>query len=45
LADGNCEDYVNFIVTGEARSSQREQVAFAVLFVLLLVGLGTAAAA
>lgn len=36
LLNANCEDYVNWIVTGVARSPQREQVAL----VLLLLGLG-----
>ncbi len=40
LFDSNCEDYVNWIVTGVARSPQREQAVLGVLILLLLGGLG-----
>ncbi len=40
LLDSNCEDHVNWIVTGIARSPQREQFTVALLIVLLLGGLG-----
>jgi hypothetical protein len=43
LLNANCEDYVNWIVTGVARSPQREQVALVVL-VLVILGLGGALA-
>ena len=45
LSDANCEDYVNWIVTGVARSPQREQVAFAILIFLAILGLGGALSA
>lgn len=40
LLDSNCEDHVNWIVMGVARSPQREQVALALLIFLFLGGLG-----
>lgn len=40
LIDSDCEDYVNWIVTGVARSPQREQAVVAILIILLLGGLG-----
>jgi Lecithin retinol acyltransferase len=40
LLDSNCEDYVNWIVTGVARSPQREQGVLGVLILLFLGGLG-----
>ena len=41
LLTANCEDYVNWIVTGHARSPQRESVAGAVILALLaILGLG-----
>lgn len=40
LLDSNCEDYVNWIVTGAPRSPQREAVVLTILVVLLLGGLG-----
>ena len=40
LHDSDCEDFVNWIVTGVARSPQREQVMVTVLILALLGGLG-----
>lgn len=40
LLNANCEDYVNEIVTGIARSPQRERAALAVLILAALGGLG-----
>jgi hypothetical protein len=40
LSDLDCEDYVNWIVTGVARSPQREEVALAVLIFLAVFGIG-----
>jgi hypothetical protein len=40
LLNANCEDFVNWIVTGVARSPQREQLALAALIVVILGGLG-----
>jgi hypothetical protein len=40
LLNANCEDYINWIVTGVARSPQREQFALAALVLLLFGGLG-----
>jgi len=42
LLNANCEDYVNWIVTGVARSPQREQVALAALILLFFGGIGGA---
>ena len=42
LLNANCEDYVNWIVTGVARSPQRENVALAALILLFLGGIGGA---
>ena len=44
LLNANCEDYVNWIVTGVARSPQRELAALVVLF-LAVGGLGLALSA
>jgi Lecithin retinol acyltransferase len=41
LFASNCEDYVNWIVCGVARSPQREQAALVALIILLLGGLGS----
>jgi hypothetical protein len=38
LLNADCEDYVNWIVTGVARSPQRERVALAALIVLVIGG-------
>jgi Lecithin retinol acyltransferase len=40
LLNANCEDYVNWIVTGVARSPQREQFALAALVLLFIGGVG-----
>lgn len=42
LLNANCEDYVNWIVTGVARSPQRERAGLVAAFVIVLVigGLG-----
>jgi hypothetical protein len=40
LLNANCEDYVNWIVTGVARSPQREQIALAALILLFVGGIG-----
>lgn len=42
LLNANCEDYVNWIVTGVARSPQRERAGLAAVLVIVLVigGLG-----
>jgi hypothetical protein len=40
LLNANCEDYVNWIVTGVARSPQREQFALAALVLLFFGSLG-----
>jgi len=40
LLDSDCEDFVNWIVTGVARSPQRERVAAAAVILLVLGGLG-----
>src|SRR5215472_8631952 len=42
LLNANCEDYVNRIVTGVARSPQREQFALTALILLVLGGIGGA---
>jgi hypothetical protein len=38
LLNANCEDYVNWIVTGVARSPQRERAAVAALILLVIFG-------
>ncbi len=38
LLHANCEDYVNWIVTGIARSPQREEFTLAAAFILLFFG-------
>jgi len=38
LLDANCEDYVNWIVTGVARSPQREQVTLAAVLLAIIFG-------
>jgi len=43
LLNANCEDYVNWIITGVAHSPQREQFAFAALILLVIVGLAASA--
>ena len=40
LLNANCEDYINWIVTGVARSPQREQFALAALVLWFFGGLG-----
>jgi hypothetical protein len=45
LLNANCEDYVNWIVTGVARSPQRESAALAVLILAALGSLGLALSA
>ena len=38
LLNANCEDYVNWIVTGVARSPQRERAALVALILVILFG-------
>jgi hypothetical protein len=38
LLNANCEDYVNWIVTGVARSPQRERAALVALILVLVIG-------
>ncbi len=45
LLNANCEDYVNWIVTGVARSPQREFAALVLIFLAALGGLGLALSA
>jgi hypothetical protein len=42
LLNANCEDYVNWAVTGVARSPQREEFALAALILLFFGGIGGA---
>ena len=45
LLNSNCEDYVNWIVTGTARSPQREKVVAALLLSAVVIGIGAALSA
>lgn len=44
LFSSNCEDFVNWVITGTARSPQREQTVAALVLLLIVLGVGSALA-